>query len=343
MAISKVPSSGITADFDNSLTTADLAPNSVDSSELVDGSIDTSHIADDQVTGAKLANDIAISTTGAITTTGAFTSVGIDDNADATAITIDSSENVGIGITTSITDRLHVKSTAADCRVSLESSTGKWAIGAEDGDKFGILNYGTSTPFMIDASGNVLLGTTGISTGTFKGLQCAVDSGGFPNYLSRNPSGASGRQWGFGMNSANEFVVYGYNGTNFNSGAYIAWSGTSWTASSDERKKDIIEPITDATTKVNTLRAVIGKYKTDEEDKRRSFLIAQDVQAVLPEAVEDSNPDDLGLQYTEVIPLLVASIKELSAKNDSLETENKAMKTRLDALEARLTAVEAND
>ena len=95
MAISKVPSSGITADFDNSLTTADLAPNSVDSSELVDGSIDTSHIGDDQVTGDKLANDIAISTSGAITTTGAFTSVGIDDNASgATAITIDSDEDV---------------------------------------------------------------------------------------------------------------------------------------------------------------------------------------------------------------------------------------------------------
>ena len=75
MAISKVPSSGITADFDNSLTTADLAPNSVDSSELVDGavdlshmsansvdsdqyvdaSIDTAHIGNDQVTLAKMA------------------------------------------------------------------------------------------------------------------------------------------------------------------------------------------------------------------------------------------------------------------------------------------------
>jgi len=93
MAISKVPSSGITADFDNSLTTADLAPNSVDSSELVDGSIDTSH----------LSSNIAINTSGAITTTGAFTSVGIDDNASgATAITIDSSENVGIGKTSQV-------------------------------------------------------------------------------------------------------------------------------------------------------------------------------------------------------------------------------------------------
>ena len=39
-----------------------------------------------------------VSTSGAITTTGAFTSVGIDDNASgATAMTIDASENIGIG------------------------------------------------------------------------------------------------------------------------------------------------------------------------------------------------------------------------------------------------------
>ena len=107
MAISKIASAGITADFDNSLTTADLAPNSVDSSELVDGSVDLSHMSansvdsdqyvDGSIDTAHLANNIAISTSGAITTTGAFTSVGIDDNADALAMTIDSSENIGLG------------------------------------------------------------------------------------------------------------------------------------------------------------------------------------------------------------------------------------------------------
>ena len=95
-----IPDNSITSAkiVDGAVAVADLGPNSVDSSELVDGSIDTSHIADDQVTGDKLANDIAISTTGAITTTGAFTSVGIDDNADALAMTIDANENVCIGV-----------------------------------------------------------------------------------------------------------------------------------------------------------------------------------------------------------------------------------------------------
>ena len=67
---------------------------------------------------------------------------------------------------------------------------------------------------------------------------------------------------------------------------------------------------------MSQLRAVIGKFKADEEGTRKSFLIAQDVQAVLPEAVsiapkrEGETEDYLGVAYTDVIPLLVAAIKE---------------------------------
>ena len=44
---------------------------------------------------SKIVTDANLS--GTLDVTGAFTSQGIDDNANATAITIDSSENVGIG------------------------------------------------------------------------------------------------------------------------------------------------------------------------------------------------------------------------------------------------------
>ena len=96
---------------------------------------------------------------------------------------------------------------------------------------------------------------------------------------------------------------------------------TSWAAQSDERTKVIIEPIVNAVEKVLSLRSVIGRYKTDEENTRRSFLIAQDVQAVLPEAVSANNDDGgkLNLRYTEVIPLLVAAIKELKAEISALK------------------------
>jgi hypothetical protein len=110
-------------------------------------------------------------------------------------------------------------------------------------------------------------------------------------------------------------------------GVYLTTAATAWTAASDERVKNIIEPITDAAAKVNQLRAVIGSYKSDESNKRKSFLIAQDVLAVLPEAVDTSNPDEFGLAYTDVIPLLVAAIQELSAKNDALEARLAKLET----------------
>jgi hypothetical protein len=268
-----------------------------------------------------------------------------------TAVTVDGSQNVGIGTSSPSSyyaNKLVVLGTG-DTGITVAGDTTAtnylaFADGSTDSDRFrGYLAYSHTNNALlfasdatermrIDSAGNLLVGTTGISTGTFKGIQNAAGGAG-ANFLSRNSSGTAGRQWNFGMNGSDEYVVYGHSGTTFNTGAYIAWGGTSWTAQSDERSKDIIEPITDAVNKVATLRAVIGKYKTDEEGTRRSFLIAQDVQAVLPEAVDASKPDNLGVQYTEVIPLLVAAIKELNAKVD-------AQATTITALEARLTALE---
>jgi hypothetical protein len=96
-------------------------------------------------------------------------------------------------------------------------------------------------------------------------------------------------------------------------GVSLANGATAWASLSDERHKDIIEPISNATEKVASLRSVIGKYKTDEAGTRRSFLIAQDVQAVLPEAVDNTDTENLALRYSDLIPLLVAAIKEQQA------------------------------
>jgi hypothetical protein len=113
-----------------------------------------------------------------------------------------------------------------------------------------------------------------------------------------------------------------------NYGVYLNGStATSWTAASDERLKENLVDITDAASKVASLRAVIGNYKSDVEKTRKPFLIAQDVQAVLPEAVSkstqsiDDQTEYLGVAYTEVIPLLVAAIKELKAEVDSLKAQ----------------------
>jgi hypothetical protein len=123
-----------------------------------------------------------------------FQSKGIDDNADATAITIDSSENVGIG-TTSPSSILHAETTTGaelilsrnDTSIAVDDLIGGIQFKANDAssspdpqicgikaistgatntnarlDFFaGESNYNSNTPDMnIDSSGNVGIGTT---------------------------------------------------------------------------------------------------------------------------------------------------------------------------------------
>ena len=138
----------------------------------------------------------------------------------------------------------------------------------------------------------------------------------------------SGENWGLGpvVTQPNNFYVLSGLGV----GLYLASGNTAWTANSDERLKDIIEPIAGASEKVSTIRAVIGRYKADAEGTRRSFVIAQDVLAVLPEAVnvQGDEAGTLGVQYTDLIPLLIAAVTEHRA-------EIAALTSRLAALEPK--------
>jgi hypothetical protein len=156
----------------------------------------------------------------------------------------------------------------------------------------------------LDASGNIQLGT---ATAGAVVPAISIVRGGTTWQLG--PSVPSG--------GGNTFYVL----NSSNIGVYLTSGGTSWTASSDERLKTDLKPIENAAEKVSTLRSVTGRFKTDDENVSRSFLIAQDVQAVLPEAVnvQDDEQGTLGVQYTDVIPLLVAAIKELKAEIDVLK------------------------
>jgi hypothetical protein len=196
-----------------------------------------------------------------------------------------------------------------------------------DGNPAIVRNYflnGATTWSALSGVTNIGLGGT---ASNYEGLLCLSGSSA-SNYgpgIRGSANGALG--WSIGSYS---WVI---NGTNYNyfacqaggsNGVYLAAGATSWTAVSDETRKDIIEPITGGLAKVATLRTVIGKLKTDEEGIRRPYLIAQDVQKVLPEAVteaEDKEGKVLGLSYTEVIPLLVNAIQELNAKVEAQALE----------------------
>jgi hypothetical protein len=146
-----------------------------------------------------------------------------------------------------------------------------------------------------------------------------AQSGGGQLALTR--SGAVGEFY-MGGTTGGGTVLYVRSGGS--GGVYLSAGGVAWVGNSDERLKTDLVPIENGLEKVASLRSVIGRYLTDDEDKKRAFLIAQDVEKVLPEAVvTNEETGDMGVSYTEVIPLLVAAIKELKIEIDSLKNQIK--------------------
>jgi hypothetical protein len=134
--------------------------------------------------------------------------------------------------------------------------------------------------------------------------------------------------------TGNIYVSSNGGGVQLNSGA------TSWTSSSDERLKNINSNIENAVDKLSSLRTVIFSWKSDETQKEVFGLIAQDVDKVFPQVVDkgklpvDINEEStdeteyLNLRYTELIPVLVKAIQELSAENTSLINRIEALENK---------------
>jgi hypothetical protein len=90
----------------------------------------------------------------------------------------------------------------------------------------------------------------------------------------------------------------------------------NFVSSSDARLKSDIAPIADALAKVRALTGVT--FAMAGCDTRQMGLIAQDVQAVSPEAVVETE-GILRLAYGNLVGLLVEAIKDLAKEVDQLK------------------------
>ena len=78
-----------------------------------------------------------------------------------------------------------------------------------------------------------------------------------------------------------------------------------------------------------------------KKDINRIGVIAQEVNEVLPEAVNTERDGEWTVKRGLLVPLLIEAVKELSAKVTALEGEDSSSDTKIAALEAKDTASEA--
>ena len=101
---------------------------------------------------------------------------------------------------------------------------------------------------------------------------------------------------------------------------------TAYNTTSDYRLKENVSTITGATERLNQLNPVRFNFIADA-DKTVDGFLAHEVSTVVPEAVTgekdavdgDGNPDYQQMDASKLIPLLVATIKELEARVTALE------------------------
>jgi len=176
---------------------------------------------------------------------------------------------------------------------------------------------GTTERARIDASGNLLVGTT---------------SGTNPGGIIQAKSTAANMQC-FGawnaVDSGQAYLFYGGTGSTWTARYQIYWNFTGGTGTagflSDYRQKDNVRKLTGGLDAVNALKPSIYRFKDAIQDA--SGFIAHEVQEVIPQAVsghkdevdEDGEPKYQMLDQTHIIPYLTAAIQELTARLEALE------------------------
>jgi hypothetical protein len=113
------------------------------------------------------------------------------------------------------------------------------------------------------------------------------------------------------LNSSGSIVGSMDNSGNFTAAADI-------TTNSDSRLKENVEKITDALAIVEQINGVTYALALDNKKIRHVGLIAQDVEAVMPEAVSENDNGIKSVAYGNLVGLLVEAIKELHTEVKTL-------------------------
>lgn len=285
----------------------------------------------------------ATTTNGLVTSADNSGSLQLATNSGTTAITIDTSGNVGIGTTTP-TIKLDVRggnikvsagaSGTSDAFINFGSNANNQIYGGDGSNLMDFTVNGTRRT-RIDSSGNYLVGS-GVTTSTsFSGGVILLAATGV----------AAGGQVRVNKQDAGTATIfsgqyYGQVGSITMSDSALAFNTTS-----DYRLKDNITPMVGALEKVKQLNPVTYTWKRDNSTGQG--FIAHEIQAIVPdcvvgekdavEIVDDVDaegkiigtkeaPSYQQVDYSKLVATLTAAIQELNAKVDAQAAEIQALK-----------------
>lgn len=291
----------------------------------------TGGIADDAVTTAKVnPSQTDITAVGTLTN---FRSTGIDDNADALAITINSSENVGIG-NASPTGKLDISGgTTYQPHLRITNSAGggrvfgiNVGVASVSNGYFSLRDEtGSANRMVITDSGYILIGNiTALPSSSVSGFSFS------PSITSVNAHLSSA-----GSSTSSVAHINFLNGNGPVGNIVTSGGGTSFGTSSDYRLKENVDYSFDATTRLKQLKPARFNFISDADTTVDGFL-AHEVSNIVPEAIigekdavdDDGNPVMQSIDQSKIVPLLVKTIQEQQATIESLT--------------ARITALENN-
>ena len=107
------------------------------------------------------------------------------------------------------------------------------------------------------------------------------------------------------------------------------WSANGVIQTSDARLKTNIKALNYGLKEVMTMRPVRYNWKTMPDSDPKIGLIAQEVQKIIPEVViGDEKKETLGMNYAELVPVLINAIQEQQQEIDSIETDINALKKK---------------
>jgi hypothetical protein len=282
----------------------------------------------------------ASTTTGLVQTADTSGVLQLQTNSGTTAVTIDTSQNVGIG-TASPSQRLQVDSTGAtstvfsrnggtnaNTNVQFKNSTTSFYLGTNSSGNFAIKyndpDLATSPNIVIDSSGNVLVGTTTSFNArlniAFTGADC----------ITTRPT----------TNTAYSAASFQNSSASFVGAIAVGTSSTAYQTSSDYRLKENIEPMTGALAKVQQLKPVTYTWKSDGSDGQG--FIAHELQAIVPDCVVgekddvETYTDEDGIEQTRIKPQGVDTSFLVATLTAAIQEQTQI----INDLTARITALE---